>query len=81
MLHEILWRANRDLAQACFELPFVQGLASGGLAAAAFQRYVAQDAFFLRAFFARLRPGGGEMRAARAGGAVSRLDGWGAWRS
>ena len=50
MLHEILWRANRDLAQACLALPFVEGLANGRLEAAAFQCYVAQDAFFLNAF-------------------------------
>ncbi len=50
MLHETLWQANRDLAQACLSLPFVQGLANGHLEAVAFQRYVAQDAFFLNAF-------------------------------
>jgi thiaminase/transcriptional activator TenA len=50
MLHEILWRANRDLAQACLELPFVQGLADGSLDSVAFRCYVAQDAFFLHAF-------------------------------
>lgn len=50
MLHQILWQANADLAQAALQLPFVQGLADGSLDAAAFRRYVAQDAFFLRAF-------------------------------
>ena len=50
MLHEALWRANQDLARACVDHPFVQGLASGSLAAARFGAYVAQDAFFLRAF-------------------------------
>jgi len=50
MLHQTLWQANLELAQACLKHPFVQGLASGGLALAAFRRYVAQDAFFLRAF-------------------------------
>ena len=50
MLHEALWRANQDLARACLDHPFVQGLASGSLAAARFGAYVAQDAFFLRAF-------------------------------
>lgn len=50
MLHETLWQANRDLAQSCLELPFVQGLADGHLKAAAFQCYVAQDTFFLNAF-------------------------------
>ena len=50
MLHETLWHANRDLAQACLELPFVQGLADGRLEAVAFTCYIAQDAFFLHAF-------------------------------
>lgn len=50
MLHQTLWQANRDLAHASLRQPFVQGLADGSLEAAAFQRYVAQDAFFLNAF-------------------------------
>jgi thiaminase/transcriptional activator TenA len=50
MLHETLWQANRDLARACLELPFIQELADGCLEAAAFQCYVVQDAFFLNAF-------------------------------
>lgn len=50
MLHQTLWRANRDLAHASLMQPFVQRLADGSLEAAAFQRYVAQDAFFLNAF-------------------------------
>ncbi|PON19612.1 TenA family transcriptional regulator [Candidatus Entotheonella serta] len=50
MLHATLWQANRDLAQACLELPFVQGLANGRLESVAFTCYVAQDAFFLNAF-------------------------------
>ncbi len=50
MLHKTLWQANLDLAHACLELPFVQGLADGRLEAVAFQCYVAQDAFFLNAF-------------------------------
>jgi thiaminase/transcriptional activator TenA len=49
-LHQLLWEANADLVQACLAEPFVQGLADGSLDQAAFQRYVAQDAFFLRAF-------------------------------
>ena len=49
-LHESLWRQNLDLAQACLEHPFVGGLADGTLDKQAFRRYVAQDAFFLRAF-------------------------------
>lgn len=50
MLHETLWHANRDLAQACLALPFVQGLADGRLEVVVFKCYVAQDAFFLNAF-------------------------------
>ena len=49
-LHTRLWSDNQDLAQACLEHPFVQGLASGTLAPAPFRAYVAQDAFFLTAF-------------------------------
>jgi thiaminase/transcriptional activator TenA len=50
MLHATLWQNNGDLARACLELPFVQGLANGGLETVAFKCYVAQDAFFLNAF-------------------------------
>lgn len=50
MLHDILWKLNGDLARACLEHPFVQGLATGSLHPEAFKRYVAQDAFFLHAF-------------------------------
>jgi thiaminase/transcriptional activator TenA len=50
MLAERLWEANADLAKACLEHPFVQGLADGSLSADAFRIYVGQDAFFLRAF-------------------------------
>ncbi len=49
-LHEKLWRGNQDLAEACREHPFIQGIGDGSLAADAFKRYLAQDAFFLRAF-------------------------------
>ena len=51
MLHESLWKGNVDLAERCLEHPFVRGLADGTLDREAFRRYVAQDAFFLRAFF------------------------------
>lgn len=50
MLHQILWENNKDLTQACLNLPFVQGLGDGSLEPAVFHRYVAQDAFFLNAF-------------------------------
>ncbi len=50
MLHESLWQENAEIAERCFQHPFVQGLADGTLEADAFGRYVAQDAFFLKAF-------------------------------
>ena len=49
-LHETLWQQNLDLARACVDHPLVRGLADGSLDREAFKRYVAQDAFFLRAF-------------------------------
>ncbi|MBD2196458.1 MULTISPECIES: TenA family protein [Calothrix] len=45
-----LWTANQDLALACLEHPFVQGIADGSLEAEKFAYYVGQDAFFLEAF-------------------------------
>lgn len=50
MLAARLWTDNLDLARACRAHPFVVGLESGGLDGAVFRRYVAQDAFYLRAF-------------------------------
>ncbi len=50
MTSQELWQRNRDLADACLTHPFVQGIASGRLARASFQVYVAQDAYFLEAF-------------------------------
>ena len=47
---EILWHDNQDLAIACLENPFVQGIADGTLPKAKFSYYVGQDAFFLEAF-------------------------------
>ena len=45
-----LWSANQDLAQACLEHPFVQGIGDGTLERQKFAYYVGQDAFFLEAF-------------------------------
>lgn len=45
-----LWQANQDLAQACLEHPFVQGIANGTLERQKFAYYVGQDTFFLEAF-------------------------------
>jgi thiaminase (transcriptional activator TenA) len=45
-----LWQFNQDLAQACLEHPFVQGIATGTLDRVKFAYYVGQDAFFLEAF-------------------------------
>lgn len=49
-ISEELWQFNQDLAQACLEHPFVQGIATGILDRAKFAYYVGQDAFFLEAF-------------------------------
>lgn len=45
-----LWQTNEDLAVACLEHPFVQGIATGTLSKSRFAYYVGQDAFFLEAF-------------------------------
>ncbi|WP_425152967.1 TenA family protein [Candidatus Palauibacter sp.] len=50
-MHRALWARNAGLAEACLRSRFVRGLADGTLDPEAFRRYVAQDAFFLRAFF------------------------------
>jgi thiaminase/transcriptional activator TenA len=50
VLHDRLWEDNHDLARACLDHAFVQALAAGTLEARRFGAYVAQDAFFLRAF-------------------------------
>ncbi len=49
-LSKTLWQANQDLAHACLEHPFVQGIKDGSLSRAKFAYYVGQDAFFLEAF-------------------------------
>jgi thiaminase/transcriptional activator TenA len=51
VLHDELWTESRDLVEASASHPFVTGLERGTLPAAAFERYVAQDSFYLRAFF------------------------------
>ena len=50
MLHDVFWQLNSDLADACLEHPFVQRLGEGSLSEKAFRQYIAQDAFFLKAF-------------------------------
>ena len=45
-----LWSDSLAIAQRCRDHAFVQGIATGKLDRAAFQHYVAQDAFFLDAF-------------------------------
>lgn len=47
---QALWRDNGDLAQACLEHPFPQGIARGDLPRDRFLFYVEQDAFFLDSF-------------------------------
>lgn len=49
-LAETLWQENQDLAIACLQHPFVQGIGDGSLDKAKFSYYVGQDAFFLEAF-------------------------------
>jgi len=39
-----LWQTNQDLARACLEHPFVQGIADGTLHRQKFAYYVGQDA-------------------------------------
>ena len=47
---QVLWEANQDLAIACLNHPFVQGIGTGTLPKSNFAYYVGQDAFFLEAF-------------------------------
>lgn len=51
MLHVELWRANKDLVRKCRDHRFVRGIEDGTLPRQVFRRYVAQDAFYLEAFF------------------------------
>lgn len=68
LLHERLWRQNRNLASACLEHAFVRGLAGGALDPEVFKGYVAQDAFFLRSFL-----GAYCLAAAKCAGASERV--------
>lgn len=45
-----LWKDNADLARACLEHSFVQGIARGDLARDRFVFYIEQDAVFLDSF-------------------------------
>jgi thiaminase (transcriptional activator TenA) len=47
---QAFWEANQDLAIACLNHPFVQGIGTGTLPKSKFAYYVGQDAFFLEAF-------------------------------
>ncbi len=49
-LSQCLWEANRDLAEACLEHPFVTGLADGSLSAARYGLFAQQDHFYLDAY-------------------------------
>ena len=49
-LARTLWAANKDWADRILANRFVQGLGDGSLPVDSFQRYVAQDAYFLEAF-------------------------------
>lgn len=49
-IHNALWKSNEGIANKCLEHPFVIGIRDGTLNEDAFKTYVAQDAFFLRAF-------------------------------
>ncbi|MBX3462160.1 MAG: bifunctional hydroxymethylpyrimidine kinase/phosphomethylpyrimidine kinase [Planctomycetes bacterium] len=49
---DTFWAADLDLAAACRRHPFVRGLADGSLPRWRYRDYIAQDAFFLRAFAA-----------------------------
>jgi len=49
-LSAALWSANADSAARILAHPFVRGLGDGTLPRSSFERYVAQDAYFLEAF-------------------------------
>ncbi len=49
-LSQRLWEANRDLAEACLEHPFLRGLADGSLSASRYGLFAQQDHFYLDAY-------------------------------
>ena len=72
-LHKTLWQENQALAEECLTHPFVRGLGDGSLDPEVFKHYVAQDAFFLQAFFSAYALGA--VRAAERRQVVQRLHG------
>lgn len=49
-LPEKLWSGSAEIADRCLQHPFVRGLADGTLSSERYSTFIAQDAFFLRAF-------------------------------
>lgn len=72
-LHKTLWQGNQALAEECLAHPFIRGLGDGSLDPEDFKHYVAQDAFFLRAFFSAYALGA--VRAVEKQEVVQRLHG------
>ncbi len=72
-LHRTLWQANQALAEECLAHPFVRGLGDGSLDLEVFKHYLAQDAFFLKAFFSAYALGA--VRAVERRGVAQRLHG------
>ena len=72
-LHKTLWQGNQALAEECLAHPFVRGLGDGTLDPEVFKHYLAQDAFFLQAFFSAYALGA--VRAVERWEVVQRLHG------
>ena len=72
-LHKTLWQENQALAEECLAHPFVRGLGDGSLDPEVFKHYVAQDGFFLQAFFSAYALGA--VRAVERRQVVQRLHG------
>lgn len=49
-LSQRLWEANRDLAEACLDHPFMTGLADGTLSESRYGLFAQQDHFYLDAY-------------------------------